>query len=68
MSISLVLLPLAVAAVTAAQARMSHKTENGSTICSVGTRMRDGGLLAHALEGTGASVGWAPSRDSLLIQ
>ncbi|SNR98870.1 hypothetical protein [Blastococcus mobilis] len=68
MSISLVLLPLAVAAVTAAHDRMSRRTENGSTICSVGTRMRDGGLLARALEDTGASVGWAPSQDSLLIQ
>ena len=66
MSISLVLLPLAVAAVTAAHDRMERRTENGRLVCSVGTRMRDGGLLARAVEDTGASV--EASAESLVIR
>ncbi len=66
MSISLVLLPLAVAAVTAAHDAMERRTEDGRPVCTVGTRMRDGALLARALEDTGASVD--VSADSLLIR
>ncbi|MBM7808310.1 hypothetical protein JOD57_004147 [Geodermatophilus bullaregiensis] len=66
MSISLVLLPLAVAAVTAAHDAMERRSADGRPVCSVSTRMRDGALLARALEDTGASVD--ASADSLLIR
>lgn len=57
MSISIVLVPLAIAAVTAVHtARGSGTDAQGRTVCAVGTRMRDSGLLADALRDTGADV------------
>ena len=57
MSISLVLMPLAIAAVTAAhQARGTTTDTTGRTVCHVGTRMRDAGLLGGALNDVGATV------------
>ncbi|RBY84319.1 hypothetical protein [Blastococcus sp. TF02A-26] len=66
MSISLVLLPLAVAAATAIQDRMERRQEAGRLTCSVDTRMRDGGLLAAALTDTGATVD-ATERDGIRV-
>ena len=65
MSISIVLLPLAVAAVRTAADRIDRRLEKGGLVCSVSTRMRDGVLLARALEDTGAAV--TPSDDALEI-
>ena len=56
MSISIVLVPLAVAAVTAAQDRLERRREAGRLTCQVETRMKDGGLLSAALADTGAVV------------
>ncbi|GAA1195157.1 hypothetical protein [Pseudonocardia alaniniphila] len=57
MSISLVLLPLAIAAVTAVHtAKGSGVDAQGRNVCEVGTRMRDTGLLAEALTDVGAGV------------
>jgi hypothetical protein len=67
MSISIVLLPLAIAAVTVARERMERREEEGRIVCRVGTRMRDRELLAHALADTGASVAVSAEGDSLLI-
>lgn len=56
MSVSLILLPLAVAAVTAYQGTRSERDADGRIICQVRTRMRDATLLAAALEETNARV------------
>jgi hypothetical protein len=56
MSVSLVLVPVAIAAVTAWQASRTDPDEQGRLVCHVGTRMRDAGLLAAALADTGAAV------------
>lgn len=56
MSVSLVLVPIAIAAVAAWQASRSDADEQGRLVCHVGTRMRDVGLLAAALADTGAGV------------
>ncbi|WP_246567457.1 hypothetical protein [Polymorphospora rubra] len=53
---SLVLVPLAVAAVAAAQGIQDRKDAAGRPICAVQTRMRDETLLAEALRDTGATV------------
>jgi hypothetical protein len=55
MSVTLLLVPLAVAAATAAQAALGRRAD-GKVICEVQTRMRDEGLLADALRDTGATV------------
>jgi hypothetical protein len=65
MSISVVLLPVAIAAVRTAIDRIDRRLEKGALVCSVSTRMRDGVLLAQALEDTGAAV--TPSDDALEI-
>ncbi|MFC4145740.1 hypothetical protein ACFO0M_05700 [Micromonospora mangrovi] len=56
MSISLILLPLAVATVAAAHTAGADRDDQGRTICQVQTRMRDETLLAGALRDTGAVV------------
>ena len=56
MSISLVLLPLAVAAVAAAQGVSAGRDGQGRVVCQVQTRMRDETLLAAALHDTAAVV------------
>ena len=56
MSVSLILVPLAIGAVVAAHASRSGKDEAGRLICHVQTRMRDSTLLAEALRRTGADV------------
>lgn len=73
MSIEIVLVPLAVAAVSAWQAKRSAD-QAGRQIVAVGTRMRDQGLLTAALNDTGARVNvgsgdsvtaeWAHSRGT----
>jgi hypothetical protein len=55
MSVSLILIPVALAAATAIQARASRGA-GGGTICTVSTRMRDSALLGAALRETGAVV------------
>lgn len=56
MSISIVLVPLAIAAISAWQASKSETDSQGRTLCQVGTRMRDETLLAAALSDTHAVV------------
>ena len=56
MSISLILLPLAVATVTAAHTARADRDERGRVVCQVQTRMRDENLLAAALRDTDAVV------------
>ncbi|GLW28503.1 hypothetical protein [Actinoplanes regularis] len=55
MSVSLLLVPLALAGVAAVQAR-AERRQDGMTVVRVGTRMRDVTLLADALRDTGATV------------
>jgi hypothetical protein len=55
-SISLILVPLAVAAVAAVNSARSARDETGQVVCEVATRMRDERLLAAALEEAGAAV------------
>lgn len=54
-SVSLLLVPLAMAGAAAVQAAAGRK-EDGRLICQVQTRMRDVTLLQEALRDTGASV------------
>lgn len=54
MSVSIILLPLAISAVAAYHASTSSPMD--STAINVSTRMRDVGLLSEALESTGAIV------------
>lgn len=56
MSISLVLLPAAFAAIGAWQITRSESDQSGRTACRVQTRMRDVRLLVKALVDTGAQV------------
>ncbi|GIF75081.1 hypothetical protein [Asanoa siamensis] len=60
MSVSLILVPAALAAAAVIQARA------GGTTCTVSTRMRDSGLLAAALRETGAVVTDATDRIDAL--
>ncbi|KUL24103.1 hypothetical protein [Actinoplanes awajinensis] len=55
MSVSLLLVPLALAGAAAVQARADRR-HDGVTVVQVNTRMRDVGLLADALRDTGAVV------------
>lgn len=56
MSVSIVLVPLAIAAVSAWQASRREVDAEGRTVCNVQTRMKDEGLLAAALRDTQAHV------------
>src|SRR4051812_15165595 len=67
MSISIVLLPLAIAAVTVARDRIERREEQGRIVCRVNTRMRDRELLAGALTDTEGSVAVSADGASLLV-
>jgi len=56
MSVSIVLVPIAIAAISAWQASRSETDVEGRTLCQVSTRMRDETLLAAALADTRAVV------------
>ncbi|WP_446212947.1 hypothetical protein [Micromonospora sp. IBSANI012] len=56
MSISLLLVPLAVATVAAVHASSADRDDDGRLVCQVQTRMRDANLLAAALRDTDAVV------------
>ena len=56
MSVSIVLLPLAIAAVSAWQASRQEVDAEGRTVCHVQTRMKDQDLLGAALRDTHADV------------
>lgn len=56
MSVSIVLVPIAIAAIGAWQASRKDTAPDGQIVCHVSTRMRDGGLLAAALADAGAQV------------
>jgi hypothetical protein len=56
MSVSLVLIPLAVAAVAAAQGVGAGRSADGQVVCEVSTRMRDVDLLTAALRDCGAAT------------
>ncbi len=58
MSIEIVLIPLAIAAVSAWQAKRADTTTSpdGTLVCEVNTRMKDPVLLQRALEDVGAIV------------
>lgn len=56
MSIELILIPAAVAGISAWRTARSTNDEAGRTVCHVGTRMRDPDLLGAALVDTQASV------------
>lgn len=56
MSVELVLIPVALAAITSWKAGRADRTSDGKTVCSVSTRMRDQGLLEKALSDTRAVV------------
>lgn len=60
MSVSLILLPLAVAAVAATHVATSGRDDDGRVVCQVQTRMRDETLLAAALRDTAAVVTTEP--------
>ncbi|GAA1980092.1 hypothetical protein GCM10009817_20960 [Terrabacter lapilli] len=66
MSISIVLLPLAVAAVSAWQASHQDTDAEGRTVCQVQTRMKDQELLGAALRDTQADV--SASTDKLVAR
>ena len=55
MSVTLLLVPLAMAGATAVKAAADRRAD-GPTACQVRTRMRDRTLLAEALRDTGADV------------
>ena len=61
MSISILLVPLAVAAAGAVTAATRGKGASGQIVCQVQTRMRDEQLLVSALEATGAVVTAGPA-------
>ncbi|MFI7518635.1 hypothetical protein [Micromonospora globbae] len=63
MSVSLILLPLAVAAVAAAHGATAGRDQDGRVVCQVQTRMRDESLLTAALADTAAVV--AADRDAI---
>lgn len=56
MSVELVLVPLAFAAISAWKASRTESDGAGPTVCHVSTRMRDQGLLAAALSDCRADV------------
>lgn len=56
MSVSIVLVPLAIAAISSWQASKKETDVQGRTLCHVSTRMRDMTLLAAALSDTRAAV------------
>ncbi|MET7392446.1 hypothetical protein ABZS66_02995 [Dactylosporangium sp. NPDC005572] len=56
MSVSLILVPLAVAAVSAAHGLRAGRDEQNRVVCQVQTRMRDAALLTLALHDAGAVV------------
>jgi len=56
MSISIVLIPLAFAAIAAAKASSTSDDQTGTVACQVRTRMRDPKLLQDALVGIGARL------------
>ncbi|GGM65501.1 hypothetical protein ACFFX1_49780 [Dactylosporangium sucinum] len=56
MSVSLILVPLAVAAVSAAHGLRQGRDEQNRVVCQVQTRMRDTTLLTAALHDTSAVV------------
>ena len=62
MSIEIVLIPVAIAAISAWKAKTSAD-EAGRQVVAVGTRMRDERLLTQALADTGAQV--TSDRDSI---
>ncbi|WP_433208426.1 hypothetical protein ACQP00_43245 [Dactylosporangium sp. CS-047395] len=66
MSVSLILLPLAIAAAAAHAGLTKGRTD--ATVCQVQTRMRDAGLLAAALRDTRAAVtpDVTPGHDGLV--
>lgn len=66
MSIEIVLVPLALAAISAWQASRSGVDQQGRTICEVQTRMKDRGLLGSALRDIDASVTDTP--DSMIAR
>jgi hypothetical protein len=66
MSVSIVLVPLAIASISAWKASRREVDVQGRTVCHVQTRMKDQGLLAAALRETHADVAVAP--DSLAAQ
>lgn len=64
MSVSLILVPAAMAAVAAWKASRPETDAHGRTVCHVATRMRNEHLLAAALADTGASTALHESRLS----
>lgn len=62
MSVSIVLVPLAIAGISAWKATRKEVDAQGRTICHVQTRMKDQGLLAAALRETRADVDVAADR------
>lgn len=56
MSVSLLLIPLTIAAATAATGLATGRDQDDRVVCQVQTRMRDENLLAAALGETGALV------------
>ncbi|MEW2381418.1 hypothetical protein AB0873_04905 [Micromonospora sp. NPDC047707] len=60
MSVSLILLPLAIAAVAATHGATAGRDADGRVVCQVRTRMRDETLLAAALHDTAAVVTTEP--------
>ncbi len=56
MSVSLILVPVAIAAVSAWHASRTEEDEAGKVVCHVSTRMRDETLLRQALTDTSAAV------------
>lgn len=66
MSVSILLVPLAIAAVSAWQVGRHETDSDGMTICHVQTRMRDQRLLTAALRDTRADV--AVTNDSLVAR
>ncbi|MCC9195320.1 hypothetical protein QNO08_03095 [Arthrobacter sp. zg-Y820] len=63
MSISLLLVPMAIAAVGAFKIGRTETDAQGQRMCQVQTRMRDAGLLAAALADTNATV--SPAADTI---
>jgi len=64
-SVSLLLVPAALAAATAVAGLASGRRADGQIVCTVQTRMRDVNLLAAALRETGAAVAVAGSADAV---
>jgi hypothetical protein len=62
MSVSIVLVPLAIAAVSAWQAGRADVDDHGRVVCVVQTRMRDQGLLTAALRDSHAEVSHVDDR------